>query len=166
LLDQGVIGGEVAQALSEDAVDRYPGIDRRPRLDTKLTAAQLVARVPLFANLPEEAQRRISHRLRPRLTLPSERVIRKGDRGESMFFIASGAVRLSLPSGDIELGSGAFFGELALITGRPRSNDVISLGFCQLLELGEADFRRLLAQDEAMKREIEGIAQERLGAVK
>jgi CPA1 family monovalent cation:H+ antiporter len=166
LLDQGVIGGEVAQALSEDAVARYPGIDRRPRLDTKLTAAQLVARVPLFANLPEEAQRRISHGLRPRLTLPSERVIRKGDRGESMFFIASGAVRLSLPSGDIELGSGAFFGELALITGRPRTNDVISLGFCRLLELGEADFRRLLSEDEAMKREIEGIAQERLGAVK
>ncbi len=166
LLDQGVIGGEVEQSLTENAVERYPGIDRRPRLDTKLTAAQLVARVPLFANLPEEAQTRISRRLRPRLTLPNERVIRKGDRGESMFFIASGAVRLSLPSGDIELGSGAFFGELALITGRPRSNDVISLGFCQLLELLEPDFRGLLAEDEAMKREIEGIAQERLSAAK
>jgi monovalent cation:H+ antiporter, CPA1 family len=167
LLDQGVIGGEVAQALSEGAVERYPGIDRRPRLDTKLTAAQLVARVPLFANLPEEGQARISHRLRPRLTLPNERILRKGDRGESMFFIASGAVRLWLPSGEeIELGSGAFVGELALITGRPRTTDVISLGFCQLLELGEADFRRLLAEDEALKREIEGIAQERLSAAK
>lgn len=166
LLDQGVIGGEVAQALTEGAMERYPGIDRRPRLDTRLTAAQLVAGVPLFANLPEDAQRRISHRLRPRLTLPSERILRKGDRGDSMFFIASGAVRLALPSGDIELGSGAFFGELALITGRPRMNDVISLGFCQLLELGEADFRLLLAEDEAMKREIEGIARERLSAAK
>jgi CPA1 family monovalent cation:H+ antiporter len=84
-----------------------------------------------------------------------------------MFFIASGAVRLALPSGeDIELGSGAFFGELALITGKPRTTDVISLGFCQLLELGAADFRRLLAKDAALKREIEGIAQERLSAAK
>jgi monovalent cation:H+ antiporter, CPA1 family len=167
LLDQGVIGGEVAQALTESAVERYPGIDRRPRLDTKLTATQLVASVPLFANLPEEAQRRISHRLRPRLTLPNERILRKGDRGESMFFIASGAVRLWLPSGaEIELGSGAFVGELALITGRPRSTDVIALGFCQLLELGEVDFRHLLTEDEAMKREIEAIANERLGAAK
>jgi len=167
LLDQGVIGGEVAQALTESAVERYPGIDRRPRLDTKLTANQLVARVPLFANLGEAAQTRISQRLRPRLTLPNERILRKGDRGESMFFIASGAVRLALPSGtNIELGSGAFFGELALITGKPRSTDVISLGFCQLLELGEPDFRRLLAQDDTLKREIEGIAQERLTAAK
>ena len=100
------------------------------------------------------------------ITDESERILRKGDHGDSMFFIASGAVRLSLASGDIELGSGAFFGELALITGRPRSNDVISLGFCQLLELGEPDFRTLLAADATMKREIEGIAQERLGAAK
>ena len=166
LLDQGVIGGEVAQALTEDADARYPGIDRRPRLDTRITAAQLVARVPLFANLAEEAQARICRHLRPRLTLPNELVLRKGDRGDSMYFIASGAVRLFLPSGEeIELGSGDFVGELALITGRPRSTDVISLGFCRLLELRETDFRRLLAEDEAMKRQIEAIAQQRLSAL-
>jgi CPA1 family monovalent cation:H+ antiporter len=164
LLDQGVIGGEVAQALTEEAADRYPGIDRRPRLDTRLSARQLIARVPLFANLSEDASARIVRRLRPRLTLPDEIIVRKGDRGESMFFIASGAVRLPIPAGDVELGSGDFFGELALITGRPRVTDVISLGFCQLLELGAQDFRALLAGDAALKAEIESVASQRLGA--
>jgi len=165
LLDQGVIGGDVAQALTDEAAERYPDIDQRPRLDTRLSARQLVARVPLFANLSEQAMQNIARRLRPRLTLPDEKIVRKGERGESMFFIASGAVRLNLPSGDIELGSGDFFGELALITGRPRSTDVISLGFCQLLELNAPDFRRLLADDATLKAEIEGIAHQRLGAV-
>jgi CPA1 family monovalent cation:H+ antiporter len=162
LLGQGVIGGEVAQALTEEAAGRYPDIDRRPKLDTRLSARELVARVPLFASLSEDAHARIVRRLRPRLTLPDEIIVRQGERGESMFFIASGAVRISIPGGDIELGSGDFFGELALITGRPRSNDVISLGFCQLLELGAADFRTLLGEDTALKAQIEGIAQQRL----
>src|SRR5581483_11540111 len=99
-----------------------------PRLDTKLTAAQLVARVPMFADLTETAMAEICRRMRPRLTLPNEKIVRKGERGESMFFIASGAVRISLPTEEnVELGSGDFFGELALITGRPRTTDVVSL---------------------------------------
>jgi CPA1 family monovalent cation:H+ antiporter len=163
LLSQGVIGGEVAQALTEQAADRYPDIDRRPRLDTRMSARELVARVPLFANLSEEAQHRIVRRLRPRLTLPDELIVRKGERGESMFFIASGAVRIVIPDSDVELGSGDFFGELALITGRPRVTDVVSLGFCQLLELGAADFRALLANDPALKAQIEAVANQRLG---
>jgi CPA1 family monovalent cation:H+ antiporter len=166
LLSQGVIGGEVAQALTEGSADRYPDIDRRPRLDTRMSARALVARVPLFANLSEDAMARIVRRLRPRLTLPNEIVVRKGDRGESMFFLASGAVRITIPGNDIELGTGDFFGELALITGRPRSNDVISLGFCQLLELSAPDFRMLLSQDAALKAQIEDIANQRLNAAK
>jgi CPA1 family monovalent cation:H+ antiporter len=167
LLDQGVISGEVAQALEEDAVGRYPDIDRRPRLDTKLTAAQLVARVPMFAGLSEADTAQICRRMRPRLALPGEKIVRKGERGESMFFIASGAVRLSLPTGaEIELGSGEFFGELALITGRPRTTDVICLGFCQFLELSERDFRHLLTENQTMKQQIESIAEQRLGTAK
>ncbi len=83
-----------------------------------MSARDLVAGVPLFANLPEHASAHIVRQLRPRLTLPDEFIVRKGDRGESMFFIASGAVRIVIPGGDVELGSGDFFGELALITGR------------------------------------------------
>jgi CPA1 family monovalent cation:H+ antiporter len=163
LLSQGVIGGEVAQALTEQAADRYPDIDRRPRLDTRMSARELVAGVPLFANLSDDALARIVRQLRPRLTLPEELIVRKGERGESMFFIASGAVRIVIPGNDVELGSGDFFGELALITGRPRVTDVISLGFCQLLELGAADFRALLAKDPALKAQIESVANQRMG---
>ena len=128
-----------------------------------MSARELVARVPLFANLSEDASARIVRQLRPRLTLPEGLIVRKGERGESMFFIASGAVRIVIPGGDVELGSGDFFGELALITGRPRVTDVVSLGFCQLLELGASDFRALLAKDPALKAQIEAVANQRLG---
>ena len=48
-----------------------------------MSARELVARVPLFANLSEDALARIVRQLRPRLTLPEELIVRKGERGES-----------------------------------------------------------------------------------
>jgi CPA1 family monovalent cation:H+ antiporter len=80
-----------------------------------------------------------------------------------MYFISSGALEVRIQPTAVRLGTGDFFGELALITGRPRVTDVISLGFCQLLELGAADFRALLAQDPALKAQIERVANQRLG---
>ena len=62
----------------------------------------------------------------------------------------------------VELGSGEFFGELALLTGQPRNADVVSLGYCRLLELSSRDFQDLLAGDADLKRAIEAVAAERM----
>ena len=57
-----------------------------------------------------------------------------------MYFIASGAAVVLIPGKPVELGSGEFFGELALLTGQPRNADVVSLGYCRLLELSSRRF--------------------------
>ena len=67
-----------------------------------------------------------------------------------------------IPGKPVELGSGEFFGELALLTGQPRNADVVSLGYCRLLELGSEDFQNLLAGDPEMKRAIEAVAAGRM----
>ena len=54
-----------------------------------------------------------------------------GERGDAMYFISSGAVEVKLTTTPVQLGTGQFFGELALIDDRPRTSDVVSLGFCQ-----------------------------------
>ncbi len=170
LYEQAVISGEVWQSLTGDAERRWhetggggASLDRRPRLDTELSAQQLIAKVPIFRDLSDEAQRRIARLLRPELALPETAILNKGDKGDSMYFIASGAVRVMVGAG-VELGSGDFFGELALLTGQPRSADVISLGFCRLLQLSARDFRSLLDGDPALKARIETVAKERMNA--
>jgi len=40
----------------------------------------------------------------------------------------------------VRLGSGEFFGELALLSGRPRQADVVALTYCQFLVLRRTDF--------------------------
>ena len=100
--------------------------------------------------------------LRPRFTVPGERIVRAGDRADACYFIASGAVEVRRPDRNIGLGSGDFFGELALLTGRPRQADVVALTFCRLLTLRRADFEAFLAAHPEAKALITRIAEARI----
>ena len=62
----------------------------------------------------------------------------------------------------MQLGSGDFFGEMALVNRQPRVADVVAAGFCDLLVLTTDDFRKLLAADPQAKVAIERAAHERM----
>src|SRR6185369_12864806 len=93
---------------------------------------------------------------------PGEEIVSKGARGREMYFIASGAVEVLVGVGAVRLEAGNFFGELALLADRPRTADVIAVGYCHLLELSRSDLRRILRAYPAMRAEIEKVAAERL----
>jgi len=95
--------------------------------------------------------------------VPGERIIAKGERGDEMYFIASGEVDVITPSGPIALTTGAFFGEMALLTRQPRNADVVASGYVQLLVLEGGDFRTLMRSDETIRAEIERVVAERRG---
>jgi CPA1 family monovalent cation:H+ antiporter len=81
-----------------------------------------------------------------------------------MFFISSGALRVETPTGPVLLGSGDFFGELALLDGQPRNATVVAAGFADLLELGAEAFQAALAEDAALREAVEAAAATRRGA--
>src|ERR1700757_762179 len=91
-------------------------------------------------------------------------VISKGERGNAMFLISSGAVEVVLPNDRVRLGSGDFFGEMALLSGRRRQADVVALGYCRVLLLSAADFRRFLRDYPQARAEIDRVAEERTRA--
>jgi len=95
-------------------------------------------------------------------TAAATRIIRRGDRGDAAFFIASGAVEVRLPARRVRLGTGEFFGEMAMLSGKPRQADVVSLTYCRLLLLRKADFERFLAANPDVKAKITRIARTRL----
>ncbi|MGH6891541.1 MAG: cation:proton antiporter [Dongiaceae bacterium] len=160
--ERAIVGGEVADALSRDRDQRWSDLDRQGRLDVALSAAELVERVPLFAKLEADKRASIARLLKSRMSLPGDPIVRRGQRGDAMYFIASGAAVVLIPGKPVELGSGEFFGELALLTGQPRNADVVSLGYCRLLELSSRDFQDLLAGDAELKRAIEQVAAGRM----
>ena len=64
-----------------------------PPLDLGLRAEELIAEFEMFAGLGAAELKELARLFRPRLLVPDEVVIRKGERGNAMFLISSGAVR-------------------------------------------------------------------------
>src|SRR5262245_3946330 len=124
---------------------------------------QLVAAVPLFQRLGSAALVEIVRALRPR-TVPAGAVIcRKGERGDQMFFIVEGRVTIATAT-PIELGPGSFFGEMALVTGEPRSATVNAATTVSMLTLHSVDFQMLSSQSPEVADVIRKTALERRAA--
>jgi uncharacterized membrane protein len=85
--------------------------------------------VPLFASLDDDAARELRSLLSDETVPQNTRLFRQGDKGDAMYLIESGRVRISIRDEDdaevilAELAQGDFFGEMSLIDGRQRSAD-------------------------------------------
>jgi CRP/FNR family cyclic AMP-dependent transcriptional regulator len=85
--------------------------------------------VPLFASLDDDAARDLRSRLSDETVPQNTRLFRQGDKGDAMYLIESGRVRISIRDAAeqevilAELAQGDFFGEMSLIDGRQRSAD-------------------------------------------
>ncbi|SDR07854.1 sodium/proton antiporter, CPA1 family [Rhizobiales bacterium GAS191] len=160
LFEEGLIASEVYQDLKGSVADAQTEL-ARPRFDLGLDTRHLIARLDLFSSLSDTQLERVQKLLRPRFTVPNERVVRKGERGDAVFFIASGAAEVVLPDRRIPLGSGDVFGEMALLSGMPRQADVVALTYCRLLMLRKADFDRFMRDNRDVRFEINRIAEAR-----
>ena len=162
MLSDSVISQDVFNHLEQTVRTRRQDFDRRPRLDLGIDTVALIARVPLFAGLEPTRCAEIATMLRPRIALPGETIVTAGEPGDAMYFISSGAVEVSVRPNPVRLGNGDFFGEIALLTNKPRSASVRALGYCKLLELRARDFRRLLAENTHLSGHIRRVAGQRL----
>ena len=160
LFQEGLIPQELYEDLKR-SVTGARSAEQRPRFDIGLDSRRLIERLDLLSALDNVQLDRVAKLLRPRFAMPGERIIRMGDRGDAVFFIASGAIEVRLPAHPARLGSGEFFGEMALLTGRPRQADVVALTYCRLLVLRKADFERFVASNPEARAAINCIAEMR-----
>lgn len=122
----------------------------------------LMRMVPLFGVLTSARIEEIAGLLRPRLIQPDKYIVRRGESGDSMFFITSGFVEVIVEPEPVRLGPGDFFGEIALVFGGRRTADVVTLGYCQLLELRRADFQRCFETEPELIEKLRRMAEARL----
>jgi voltage-gated potassium channel len=120
-----------------------------------------VSKVPFFAALGPSAIADVTHMLRT-MDLPSRTmIIRKGQAGDCMYFIAAGEVEVDLPGKKIRLGDGAFFGEMALLGNNLRSANITTTRVSKLLVLDLVDFRVLMARHPDLAQTIDVEAKRR-----
>jgi CPA2 family monovalent cation:H+ antiporter-2 len=126
-----------------------------------LQPSQLMSKFPVFADLTAEQRAELLTLFKPRSAAPGERVIRAGDPGTEMFFISSGAVEVSVGDKKIHLGPGDFFGEMALLTGAPRTADVTAIDYCLFLVVTKDEFDRFIANYPHLREKLDEVAAER-----
>jgi voltage-gated potassium channel len=124
--------GIIATAFAEE-------LQRRHFLKTW----DLVAKVPFFQTLGAGAIADIVRLLHARDVSAGTVLIRAGQAGDSMYFIVSGEAAAMVAPEPVTLSEGAFFGEMALLFGMPRSATVIITKPSVLLVLDVANFREL-----------------------
>ena len=125
----------------------------------------ILKKVPLFTKAPADLIEKLALSLKPLVYLPGDYIIRRGEIGSEMFFIARGEVEILI--GDDEtvldtISEGGFFGEMALILNQPRSASVRTNDFCDLYLLSADDMNRILQSYPEFRKEIEEMARERL----
>jgi len=125
--------------------------------------------VDIFSPLsPEEIEKLAGASMR-HIFAPGEFVIRAGDEGASMFVVHNGRVQVQVnDAGQARpvamLGEGAFFGEMALFTGEPRTANVVALEETEVLEIGHAAMKHLFDTNPDLAESISWtIAERRAG---
>ncbi len=118
---------------------------------THVTGATLAA-VPLLAGADDDALEALASDARPLRVLAGEWALREGDAADDLFVVVRGRLRVVTGAGSDErtlriLGPGACIGELALLTGAPRSASVQAVRDSTLLRLPRGPFVELLARD-------------------
>ena len=156
-----LIGAELYNDLAGDLARVRQTTSQRPRLDLGLKTVDLLAQHELFSGLSEDRRRELAKLMQPRFATPGERLIAKGERGDTAFFISSGAVEVQTEAGNFRLGRGDMFGEIALITGQPRTADVFALGYCQLLTLSAPDYKTLVNKAPDIKAHMDSLSAQR-----
>jgi small-conductance mechanosensitive channel/CRP-like cAMP-binding protein len=129
-----------------------------------------LAAVDIFAPLSTEETTMLAQAASSHVFAPGETVIRAGDPGSSMFVVHNGRVAVQLnengrPRTVATLSEGAFFGEMALFTGEPRTANIVALEETEVLEIGHQAMKLVFDANPDLVESLSHIITERRQAL-
>jgi zinc transporter ZupT len=156
------------------AAVRYPTRFREYALGKKQKDAKetikLLSKCDLLRHLPPEDVEKILPCVRARHLNNGEVLFRAGDAGDALYIVAQGKVEVLGGAGDLadggreklaDLGEGQAFGEMALLTGEPRTATIQAAAHTDLLEIGREDFNSLLENDHQLATAVRRLSHDR-----
>jgi CRP-like cAMP-binding protein/tetratricopeptide (TPR) repeat protein len=162
--DRPFSGAKAASPDDMDLDDAFgkiaPGAAAQPKkVPTK--------KVPLFDDLSQDAFVELVNKLSYHRHVPGQLIIREGDPGRSFFIIVEGKVRIYKVAGEKEitlahLGEGAFFGEMALLSGAPRTANVVAEEDTEILEVTDSVLRELAGKYPQVVNSLKNFYRQRL----
>jgi CRP-like cAMP-binding protein len=114
-------------------------------MDEVTVGRAALERTPLFAGLERghlddvlTVGRRVSYQ-------PGQAIVERGDPGDAMYIVLSGAAEVDVGGRFHRLERGAFFGEMAVLAGKPREATVKAVEPLEALQIPAGEFQTFLA---------------------
>ena len=173
---------DYSQAIRDDIDLGYPIPPEKLIHETTQMAAYLdniknyptiVPPIPIFSNLEQSAFAALFKKLELKRFVPGQPIIRQGDPGHEVFFLARGEVNVmvrgvSEKKGETNyvkvarLGPGSLFGEMAIVNDDPRSASVICDTPVDVLELTRKNIDELSTQISQVAKAMTNFTSERM----
>jgi CRP-like cAMP-binding protein len=142
---------------------------REYMLDRKKDEIELLAKSDLLRHLPPETIEDVLTRVDRRKLKEGEILFHAGAPGDALYIVAQGNVLVLQPaksSGEAEvaiakLGPGAAFGEMALLSGAPRTATIRAETETDLLRIDKQEFDRMVASDRQLGVAVQRLSHER-----
>jgi small-conductance mechanosensitive channel/CRP-like cAMP-binding protein len=143
--------------------------EMRAKQRAEKTAKNLAAvrAVDFLAALPPLELEKLARSAETHLYAEGEAIVRKGETADDMYVVQTGKVAVLMPGerGDkrevATLGPGKFFGEMALMTGEPRTADVVAKVDSELLVVSHGAFHATLAAHPELAETVSRVIAER-----
>ncbi|OGG50807.1 MAG: hypothetical protein A3F84_17460 [Candidatus Handelsmanbacteria bacterium RIFCSPLOWO2_12_FULL_64_10] len=133
---------------------------RKQRIERML---QRLAQIEFLRSIPPEHVQMLVEYVRPVAFATGERIFSEGDRGDRMFFLEQGEVALSRGGVELKaLGAGEVLGEIALLTGSPRTAQAVTRTRVVAIALLKEDFDRVRKASPELEAAIAQLASQRL----
>lgn len=110
-------------------------VSERRDQPTAKDRAGVLATVPLFTGVSKRRLRELARHATSAEFAPGETIIFAGDRDNSLYLILGGQVKVLSTRATPTLGSGDYFGELAMIDSGPRSATVVATSYVDAMKL-------------------------------
>lgn len=106
----------------------------------------IIEKVPFLKGADEDFLEDLMLKLETRILTPGEKIFKSGDEGDALYIIHKGEIEILTPEDSpiATLSEGAFFGEIALISDRPRTATARAHGFCEVYQLRKESFLQVV----------------------
>lgn len=163
LLGESLISDELHTELHRDIERRRHRLERRLKFNLKSGIENRVKSVPALNGVPEAVLHDLAMTLAIHFTAPAERVLKRGCRVGTVYFVSAGQFESHVAEHDIHYGPGAVLGAEDLLAGGRMRESIRSLRFGHLLAIGARDFRRLVDEYPIIVKNLERLRRARMG---
>ncbi len=164
---QGIVGAKSYREVSSKIYEHLKALPKITEPVEDLDTRALIKLVPLYSDLPQEALEAIANAAKPVKFLPGDTVIEQGKKGDSLYIIVKGGLRVIKTDLQgkqtllADLYSGDFVGEMALLGDSVRLASVKAILPTTLLRITRDDILAIAKHFPALKQALENAKQAR-----